>query len=711
MPTLLFEKRFLEDFADLEPTVRQKVRELPAKFADGVHTGVHLEKINGARDDRVRTVRVDQFWRGVVVRLGDARYALLRVLGHDEANRWAMNQQFAVNPATGIIEVIDIPAVEARALSTTAPDPPAAPALFDSIDNTTLQQLGINPELVPVIRRLHTEAELLAMSDLLPDAQADALLLLADGKSPEEVWADIVASYDLGNSDSEPTNIESVAERPANRANFVVTTTDADLVELLTGTFEAWRTFLHPAQRALAERPKFSGPAKVTGGAGTGKTVVAIHRARFLARQLNATRTDGRILFATYTKSLAENLEHTLRSFCEPDELRRIQVSTVDALARQVLTGADIKLRPLASQDLRDLADEAATMAGLGEIGLSGRFLATEWEQVVLARRLGSVAEYANSPRPGRGRPLNRRARLIVWAGVEYLTAAIERRGAATFVQLADRAAGVMTARPSSPYVHTIVDEAQDLHPAQWRLVRASVQAGVNDLFIVGDAHQRIYDNRVSLASLGIETRGRSRRLKINYRTSRQILGWALSILTGEPVDDLDGGLEDQAGYRSALNGPSPTVERFTTPAQEAEFIAEQVSTWLDGGDAGPAIGVLARTRRHLPVIAEALDALGIESSATGNSTTGNKVFVGTMHGSKGLEFTRLIVAGVDRDALPLPASVTSEGEDPQQYALDLMRERSLLYVACTRARDELVVTGSGPPSVLLPTAAADAQS
>jgi hypothetical protein len=713
MPTLLFEKRFLDDFTSLEPPVRQKVRELPAKFEEAVHTGVHLERINGARDERVRTVRVDQFWRGVVVHLGEGRYALLRVMPHDHANRWAMNQQFAVNPVTGIIELIDIPAVEERAGITTVLDAPGAPGLFEAVDDTTLGRLGITPELVPVIRRLHTDAELLALSDLLPPAQADALLMLADGQTAEEVWGQLVADYDLGGAPVDIEDIDAAAEKPANRANFVVTTTDSDLMELLTGSFEAWRTFLHPTQRALAERPEYSGPARVTGGAGTGKTVVAIHRARFLARQLVTTGSESRVLFATYTKSLAANLERTLQGFCEPEESRRIHVVTVDALARQVLSGTDVKIRPASSDELRDLADDAAAVAGLDELGLSGRFLRTEWEQVVVARGLGSLAEYANSPRPGRGRPLNRKARIAVWAGIEHLTAELDRRRTATYSQLAERAAQILTARAVSPYAHVIVDEAQDLHPAQWRLLRAAVRPGVNDMFIAGDAHQRIYDNRVSLVSLGIETRGRSRRLKINYRTSRQILAWALSILTGEPVDDLDGGEERQAGYRSALDGPPPRLERFVTPAEQAEFIAQQVKAWLDGGESPGAVGVVARTHRHLDSINAALNSAGVPSAAATGAADAGKVFVDTMHGSKGLEFTRLIVASVDRDAIPLPASVTPEAEDPQQHALDLMRERSLLYVACTRARDELVVTGSGPASPMLPSlnpAAGEAQ-
>jgi superfamily I DNA/RNA helicase len=221
----------------------------------------------------------------------------------------------------------------------------------------------------------------------------------------------------------------------------------------------------------------------------------------------------------------------------------------------------------------------------------------------------------------------------------------------------------------------------------------------------VGDAHQRIYDNRVSLRSLGIETRGKSRRLKINYRTSQEILSWTLGILTGEEIDDLNGEVETQTGYRSSFHGPTPSVQSFTTPGEEAEFIAAQVHDWLEAGVAPSAIGVTARTKRDLKVIEDALGRVGITSSEIGADGGHAGVRISTMHSSKGLEFERLAVVAVNADNLPNPAATTPASEDPGQHALDVLRERCLLYVACTRARDELVVTSSGAPSPLLPRA------
>lgn len=704
MATLVFAKDFLDDFVKLEPPVRQKVRELPDKFEEAVHTGVHLEKLNAARDDRVRTVRVDQFWRGVVVRLGEAKYALLRVLAHDDAIDWAKRQRFGINPATGLVEILDVPTVAAKVEAVTAAAPSEAPRLFADRRERDFTAVGIDEELIPLLRRIVDEAELYAIANYLPDAQSDAVLLLAEGKSTDEVWAELSQDYELAGGDVDTEDLDTALKQPGTRAGFVVTTNDTELVGLLSGDFEAWRTFLHPTQRAVAYRPVFNGPAKVTGGAGTGKTVVAVHRARFLAQQLlDRGDTTSRILFATYTNSLADNLDRALRSFCDPEQYRRLHVSTVDSLARQTLSATKSRLRPAQSDTLRKLADEAASMAGLEEHGLDGRFLLTEWEQVILARELASLADYGTSPRPRRGGRLTRPGRKVVWAALEYLLAELERRGQTTYLQLAHLAADVLPGRPARPYAHVIVDEAQDLHPAQWRLLRAAVAPGPNDLFIVGDAHQRIYDHRVSLLSLGIDTRGKSRRLKINYRTSQQILAWTLGILTGEDIDDLDDTPEPQLGYRSAFEGPVPTIQRFTTPAEEAEFVAAEVQEWLDDGVPHVAIGIAARTRGDLHAIQAALDKADIRWSEVGANVKKPGVQTGTMHSTKGLEFARLAVVAANADNLPHPLATTPAADDKTQHDLDVLRERCLLYVACTRTRDELLVTSSGQPSPLLP--------
>ena len=704
MAELLLDKNFLAELHKLEPPVRQKVIELPGKFESAQHTGVHLEKLNGCADDRVRTVRVDQFWRGVVVKLGGARFALLRVMAHDDANAWAMKQRFGVNPVTGIVEIIDVPSVAKQVDEITAREPSGKPGVFESVSDKDFRQVGVDDEFVPLLRRLNDEAEVLAIASLLPKAQGDAVLMLADGSTPDEVWTALAEDYLLSDDTIDTDDLTTALQRPGTKAEFVVTSNDEELMALLSSDFEAWRTFLHPAQRAIAEKPIFNGPFRLTGGAGTGKTVVAIHRARFLARQLiDSGDTTSRILVATYTTSLANNLDRTLKSFCSPDEFQRLQIATVDSLAHRTLTAAGVPVRPVQGDELVMLADQAVAMTAVDEMGIDSRYLLAEWSQVVLGRDLPSLAAYATSPRPGRGRRLTRPERKRVWEAITQLIDLLGRQRVATFEQIAARAAEHLVAGGAPPYAHVIVDEAQDLHPAQWRLLRAAVPAGSNDLFIVGDAHQRIYDSRVSLSSIGIETRGRARRLKVNYRTSQQILGWALGILSGQPIDDLDGNAERQVGYRSEFQGPPPHAHAFDSAVEEAQFVVDEVATWASGGFPLSSIGVVARTKADLAGVKAALDSKLIGWTEIGAGKAGGTVQIGTMHSSKGLEFARLFVIAVNADRVPLPLAITPLVTDEHQHALDIQRERCLLYVACTRARDWLTVTSSGPPSDFLP--------
>ena len=161
-------------------------------------------------------------------------------------------------------------------------------------------------------------------------------------------------------------------------------------------------------------------------------------------------------------------------------------------------------------------------------------------------------------------------------------------------------------------YRHILVDEAQDLHPSQWRLLRAAVAPGPDDLFIAADPHQRIYDNRVSLASMRISVRGRSRRLSLNYRTTQEILTWAVPLLGADPVTGLDGEVDSLLGYRSPMHGPRPQLRMAATRSEEFGYLAEQIRSWLAVGIEPQAIGVTARSASLVREAREMLKADGI---------------------------------------------------------------------------------------------------
>lgn len=289
----------------------------------------------------------------------------------------------------------------------------------------------------------------------------------------------------------------------------------------------------------------------------------------------------------------------------------------------------------------------------------------------------------------------------------EALVRRLDDAGERTHIQLATTAAAYAADGAAPGYAHVIVDESQDLHPAQWRLLRALVPPGPNDLFIVGDAHQRIYDHRVALSAFGVVVRGRSAKLRINYRTTYEILRWSLGVLEGTKFDDLDGSGDDLRGYRSTMHGPQPVVAGYESAQAERRALVEGVRAWLAMGVPASAVGVAARTAAEAERAADALRASGLPTRELASAILpthppSEAVSIGTMHGMKGLEFRCLAVVAAHDGLLPHPSALTPIDEDPLQHAHDLARERCLLFVASTRARDALRVTWYGAPSPFL---------
>lgn len=695
MPRLGIAKDFLADYAQLQKPVQRAVDAAISKFGEHTHAGLHLEKLRNPKDPRIRTIRITDFYRGVVLapEHGD-EYLLLCVRPHDEANSYATSRRFTVNQALGVLEVRNQQALDSitPALRQAAASSPAL--LFANVNDADLIRLGIDADVLPVVRLLATEAHLDALANLLPQAQYDALVALAAGMTPDEAWTEVSQHLptDAAERPVEPDNLAAAIERTPDR--FRLVTGPADLADVLAHPFDAWRIFLHPTQRQIAYRPSYRGPTLVTGGAGTGKTVTALHRAAYLAGR----ESGGPILLTTFTRNLAEAMARQLALLTDEQKvLDRIDVLNVDRLAYRVVAEKHGAPDIIDQRALRDLwAGAAATTSGLSPV-----FLEREWEQVVLAQAIRDPAAYLAARRRGRGRQLTSNQRRQAWAAIQQVTDALRQTNQRTHLQLADEAAEILTMRSTAPYRHVIVDEGQDLHPAQWRLLRAAVPPGPDDLFVVADPHQRIYDNHVSLGSLGIGIRGRSRKLTINYRTTHEILTWSVRLLADEKPVGLDDQQDTLAGYRSPTQGRRPTVRSNVDREAEYQRLTEQVNAWLTDGVEPHAIGVAARSSYLTRGARDALAAAGIPVSTT-TATKTNAVRVGSMHSMKGLEFRCLAAIGVDEGTVPAKGAVTPAAEDPVEHDHDLQRERCLLFVACTRARDSLYVSYTGAPSPFL---------
>lgn len=705
MATLALSKEMLKDYARLEKKTRNRVVELSAMFQRlspqelNRHEGIHLETHKNQRDPRARTIEIDDNHRGIVCDLGGAKYILHKILKHDDSDAWMARNRFKANVQTGALEVLDVDSIEA-ATADAAAAPTAAEPLFAHRKDKDFRQLGVEEALIPTLRALVDEDQLEGLLAVLPDGQAEALIELTGHDPVDEIYGRIAGDFVPGSIAED--DLEAAIETPASRSSFRVLESEAELQEMMARPLAQWRTFLHEGQRALAYKPVHNGPVRVTGGAGTGKTVVAIHRAKALADQLDDR--DGKpILFTTFTKNLAEAIERDLRELGGADLLDVVEVINVDRLAYRIVKEVESRSPGvIADRELADLWEEVAL-----ELGTSYRaeFLANEWEQVVLAQRCRSRQDYFQASRAGRGVRLDRRNRAEVWKAIEAFNQKLSDREKRTFLQLADAAAGYLSRREVRPYRHVIVDEAQDLHETQWHMLRAAVAAAENDMFIVGDSHQRIYDRRSSLSKVGINIRGRSHKLRINYRTTHEILRWSLRLLGDVEYDDLDEGTDrhDFAGYHSYVHGPEPVLHEAASRRAEIDALVDRVGRWVADGVHEEDIAVAARRGDDLDSVERRLEEAGIQTCRLGGSMpTQPGVRLGNMHRVKGLEFRCVALTGVDDTRIPERAALTDKSADEVQHRIDLTRERCLLYVAATRAREELWVGWSGRPSRFL---------
>ena len=710
MARLAIAKDFLADYAKLDKDARRAVDAVVTEFAARPHAWRYLEKPRQSLDDRIRFFRVNSLWRGVVLApdTGDT-YCLITILPHDKAYAYAAGHRFSVNTALGVLEARDEETIKQLRPSLQSAAKPCDRRLFPDVTDADLTRLGVDAQVLPVVRLLASEADLERLQMALPDAQYAALYALSCGMTVDEAWAEVTRLFPAGvpPEQVDDGDLVSAMERRPDQVTFV--SGQQELPVILAHPFAAWRMFLHSSQREIAYRPSYAGPAQVTGGPGTGKTVTLLHRAAFLAARVPATPGTGApILLTTFSGNLAEALHAQLDLLIQDATVRsRIEVINVDRLAYGIVRQA--RGNPVIADErvLRIRWAEAAADAGLAFTPAFGK---NEWEQVILAQDLHTEQAYLTCPRTGRGRPLTKAQRSLLWQAAQQVTAGLAAARQSTHLQLAGEAAHLLRQAGAPRYRHILVDEAQDLHLAQWRLLRAAVAPGPDDLFIAADPHQRVYDNRVSLASLRISVRGRSRRLSLSYRTTQEILAWAVPLLGTNPVTGLDGEVDSLLGYRSPMRGQRPQLEVAATRAGEFAVLAERIRSWLSTGIEPQAIGVTARSASLVREAREALKADGIMTvPLRGLGVRGDTqaVRAGTMHAMKGLEFQAVAVIGVEQGLVPDLAAITPESEDTVTHAQDLQRERCVLFAACTRARDHLFVSGTGVLSTFLPADAA----
>ena len=672
MPTVAITDDFLEAMEGLPRNVQRKARNFVTKFRENpTSSGINYEKI-AAADPRVHTVRIGLDYRGIVLHPdeGDV-YVLVYIGHHDEAMAWAAKKRFEIHPRTGALQVMTLSAIEEAKQVTANPETQSLQGLFSTLTRDQIFDLGVPDVLLPSVFALKNEEQLDRLAPSLPAESSEALYGLAAGIPYNEVVKEIERQL------TKPDDIAAALKHPDTMRRMTVVDNDASLQSMLDAPLAKWRIFLHPTQRKLVNR-HFNGPAKVTGGAGTGKTVVAMHRAVHLARNVH-TGTNDRILFTTFTKNLAQVVGHHLKQL-DAEAAERIAVRNLHSVAHEVLRQSGMNPKPLAEDfDIRSRWEDALTdttpPSGLKDLD----FYQTEYQNVVLAQGITNLEDYLVARRIGRKGRLARPDRESVWQVMMRFAELCEAAGELTYPMMVAKAADYLAKHRPLPYKAIIVDEGQDLTPSDWRFIRSLVPPGENDLFLVGDAHQRIYGTPTTLSRCGIDIRGRSVRLRINYRTTQEIRRWACGILDGLNFDDLDGTSERQDGYTSLLHGPNPQILRGANLDEQIDRAAKHIQQLLINGVRDHAICGTTPDHKTRTRVINGLKERGIAVYPLDQTVPNDQdpgVRIGTMHRVKGLEFAQVIMFDANLSA--------GDADDP--------RERCLYYVAATRARDGLMI-------------------
>lgn len=773
-------------------------------------SGINLERIANAADEKLYSARIDQRYRAIIAFQKSSNvYVLLYVGDHDDAYKWAETKKLDVNPNTRAIQLYDMVSQEeidtamredsqseveresadakftqpdfaaSEPVSHSAEDyvgmnRGATSAIADSVPrkvpelhtgplpdtylaltDNDMRRFGVPDMYVPVMCTRKTWEAFDRWGSRLPEDAFAYLTFVAEGLPKSEVFGlldetegqtsdrlgleqQIPASSVESGEEADPEDFRAALSSYASQQSFVVVQGEADLKRILDAPLEQWRVFLHPSQRLYVEHD-YHGPFRLLGGAGTGKTVVAMHRAKRLAARLLRSGSRQKVLFTTYSRNLATDIASNLKLICTADEFNTIDVVNLDKLVKDLLMGHGYsgEIWYDGSRDHGNDLDaawrKAITSIGVNDSKLTVSFFKSELSQVIVPQQVRNAADYMRVLRKGRGTRLNRAQKLAVWQVVETYRRIMQANGAYDVDTAMQNVVSLLT-QGDTPrkYAHVVVDEGQDFSTPAYRVIRALVDEGDNDIFIVGDAQQRIYGHTAVLSKCGIRIQGRARKLRINYSTTEQIRSAADSIFrsSGADVadsvfaavrgiedaspattfDDLDGEESPTGDSRSLMSGPVPETQRFASQSDEMDAVREWIyglcgtaenmaGDEFDGERVDPRnVCVVARSRYCIDQWYKTLDdglpygVYRLGRDAENRQRQG--IRIATMHRVKGLEFDYVVVVDVNDGVCPPKPALQSAGADPATLNDIYREERSLIYVAMTRAKKGVLLTG-----------------
>jgi mRNA-degrading endonuclease RelE of RelBE toxin-antitoxin system len=673
---LMLHREVLKGFGKLPSKVQKKVFELTKRFeADSKQASIHLEPLPGlTRDPKVRSARVGDDYRAIVIapEVGDV-FLLMYIDHHDEAYEWCKNKRFEAHASTGTLQVFDVEEISEAAEQITSKIEPEQSYVLDSLTDDELFQAGVPEALIPAVRAAKSDEAFSQLSDYLPKEASQVLIGVIDGMTLDQAIEEMLGGLDVSVKPESAGDFSHLAN--AANMDLVLVEGEEHLNEILSQGIEEWRIFLHPYQRKLVEL-KTNGPMKINGAAGTGKTVALMHRAAHLANQLEEPK--DKVLITTYTTNLSVTIK-SLMDKLAPDVSSRIEVTNLHQLARTICQRVKWSGRVAEDADIVAIWDKI--FESNKQIEFEREFVEEEFRDIVDPMGIDSEESYLTAIRTGRPR-VSRGQRKKLWRLFVTFNQELSKRNLLTFEGVIHQARLAVEQGKFARYRHVLVDELQDFGLEALKLISAlsPIEEELSDpLCVVGDGHQRIYRRTpIALSRAGINVRGaRSKRLKINYRTTEEIRQWAQLLLDGEDVDDLDGGKAVTVADHSIMKGPEPEVIKVNS-LEEAK---RALIAWIKGlQNAGLHTHEICFTPTNSELV-KALESAGIptlelRARQVDPGADESGVRYGTKHRIKGLEFraVALISNGPADDAT----------------------ERYANYVAVTRAREKLLVISIG---------------
>lgn len=695
---LFLSETFFDAVFKLPKKIQDKVVNFQRKFReDPTTSGIHLEPIAQFRNNALRTARVDDNYRVVVGVLDGDNYSLLYVADHEEAYRWGTNKRFVWNEHTQACQLVTI---EEKVEEHTIPSPtPAEASFFSGIPEEKLLKIGIPQETIQRVMAIENLDDLDALEPILPVDAYENIFNIMDGENIDY----IIAAIEEGQARSDEDKLLS----DNNKRRFVEITDDDALQQIIEQGMDKWQIFLHPSQRKLVDA-EYKGAMKVSGGAGTGKTIAAIHRLKYLCQKQGAN-----VLFTTYTRTLCENLASSIQKLNIPSQ--KYTLSNID----KVLLDVADKYKVKDGYKVLDYSGDEESLKLWREVletevtEFDEQFLYDEYIDVIVYFGNKDVKQYMMQPRVGRTKALSRKQRIDIWKLVEKYVALKQERRVVDRLELFNETTTYLNENDIHPYTNVIADEFQDFSNPELKFLRALVAEGRNDLFLTGDPVQRIYTGRkINFGAAGINVRGvRSKKLKINYRTTEPIKRVALSVVKGVDFDDMDGGKENLKGYVSLIHeGEAPQYRIVVDANAEVQQVIDWMKECLDSDIklseiciAAPSMNLLKDMQSRLHH--DGTDYRVLKGSKRQGSTNGG-VDLCTLHSLKGLEYRVIILMGINERNIPsrVKEGYPFSGMDKVAQKEFLSAKRSLLYVAITRARQLVYMVGFGEPTGLLKT-------